>query len=91
MNVLVLNAGSGSLKFEVIAAVANDDALNDQQKLVSGVIENIGEAATFSLLLWRTTTTPFDLFVQNEASRYHVSDADGAPCWRTEFEVCGRS
>jgi acetate kinase len=50
MNVLVLNAGSNSLKFEVIAARIKDDALNQQRKLVSGAIENIGEEPTFSLL-----------------------------------------
>src|SRR5687768_13912715 len=50
MNVLVLNAGSNSLKFEVIAARIKDDPLNEQRKLVSGAIENIGEESTFSLL-----------------------------------------
>jgi len=50
MNVLVLNAGSASLKFEVIAARADRDALNEQRKLVSGAVEDIGEEATFSLL-----------------------------------------
>ncbi|HEX8844706.1 MAG TPA: acetate/propionate family kinase [Pyrinomonadaceae bacterium] len=50
MNVLVLNAGSASLKFEVIAAHPEDDALNEQRQLVSGVVEDIGEEATLSLL-----------------------------------------
>jgi hypothetical protein len=34
----------------VIAARIKDDALNQQRKLVSGAIENIGEEPTFSLL-----------------------------------------
>jgi acetate kinase len=46
MNVLVLNAGSSSLKFEVIAARTEDEALNEQCKLVSGAVENIGEEPT---------------------------------------------
>jgi hypothetical protein len=42
-----------SLKFDVIAARTEHDAhdaLNEQSKLVSGAIENIGEEPTFSLL-----------------------------------------
>jgi acetate kinase len=50
MNVLVLNAGSASLKFEVIA-VSPESATPDQnRKLVSGAIEGIDEEATLSLL-----------------------------------------
>ena len=51
MNILVLNAGSASLKFEVIAAALNEDVLEDYEQLISGAVENIDkEAATFLLL-----------------------------------------
>src|SRR5947208_3044842 len=49
MNVLVFNAGSASLKFEVIGARSENDALKEQRKLVSGSVEGIGEKATLSL------------------------------------------
>jgi acetate kinase len=50
MNILVINAGSASLKFEVIATPGFPSAFDKQRKLVSGIIEGIGEEATFSLL-----------------------------------------
>jgi acetate kinase len=50
MNILVLNAGSAFLKFEVIATLESPSASDKQRKLVSGIIEGIGEEATFSLL-----------------------------------------
>src|SRR2546426_3149042 len=50
MNVLVLNAGSASLKFEVIAAHPENAPPDQNRKLVSGAIEGIGEEATLSLL-----------------------------------------
>jgi acetate kinase len=49
MNILVLNAGSASLKFEVIAT-SNDLLPSPECKLVSGIVEGIGERARFSLL-----------------------------------------
>lgn len=50
MNILVLNAGSASLKFEVIAAAPNEDVLENYEQLISGTVENIDKEATFSLL-----------------------------------------
>jgi acetate kinase len=50
MNVLVLNAGSASLKFEVIKTHSENARLDQMQKLVSGAIEGIGDAARLSLL-----------------------------------------
>jgi hypothetical protein len=49
MNILVLNAGSASLKFEVIAAAPNEDVLEDYEQLISGAVEYIDKEATFSL------------------------------------------
>jgi acetate kinase len=50
MNVLVLNAGSASLKFEVIA-VSSEHATPDQNRtLVSGIIEGIDKEARLSVL-----------------------------------------
>ena len=50
MNILVLNAGSASLKFEVIAMPEWRTAPDKQRKLVSGIVEGIGQEATFSML-----------------------------------------
>ena len=49
MNILVLNAGSASLRFEVIALTELRN-VSDKRKLVSGMVEGIGDKATFSLL-----------------------------------------
>jgi acetate kinase len=46
MNVLVLNAGSNSLKFEVIAAEPDINTPNQGEKLVSGSVEGIGNDDT---------------------------------------------
>jgi acetate kinase len=43
MNILVLNAGSASLKFEVIATPELPFTSDKQHKLVSGIVEGIGE------------------------------------------------
>jgi acetate kinase len=50
MNILVLNAGSASLRFEVIATPESHTAPEKRSTLVSGIVEGIGEEATFSLL-----------------------------------------
>ena len=50
MNILVLNAGSASLKFDVIATLNNDALPSQQCKVASGMIEGIGERPKFSLL-----------------------------------------
>jgi xylulose-5-phosphate/fructose-6-phosphate phosphoketolase len=49
MKVLVLNAGSASLRFEVIAA-RGEAAPEEQRSLLSGLVEGIGSEATLSLL-----------------------------------------
>ncbi|BAZ11180.1 acetate kinase [Calothrix sp. NIES-4071] len=50
MNVLVLNAGSNSLKFEVIAVESNITTPDQGKKLVSGIIEGIGGDAVLAQL-----------------------------------------
>jgi acetate kinase len=50
MKVLIFNAGSSSLKVEVFAKPELPSVSDKQRKLVSGIIEDIGEEATFSLL-----------------------------------------
>lgn len=45
MNILILNAGSNSLKFEVVAAEADITTPDKGRKLVSGSIEGIGSDA----------------------------------------------
>ena len=50
MNILVFNAGSASLKLEIIQAEPNITAPNQGHKLVSGIIEEIGKAAVLSQL-----------------------------------------
>src|ERR671925_1602418 len=75
MNILVLNAGSASLKFDVVATL-NDDALPSQQcKVASGMIEWIDERAKFSLLHNKETIYQRDLEAPDyaEATR-HVFD-----------------
>jgi acetate kinase len=47
MNILVLNAGSASLKFEVIQADLDSATPDQGQKLISGAVEGIGENTTF--------------------------------------------
>ena len=42
MNVLVLNAGSASLKFEVVKTDSENARLDQIQKVLSGAIEGIG-------------------------------------------------
>ena len=72
MNILVLNAGSASLKFDVIATL-NDAALPSEQcKVASGMIEGIGERAKFFLLHNKETIYQRDLEASDyaEATRY---------------------
>src|ERR671923_2058257 len=75
MNILVLNAGSASLKFDVIATLNNDGLPSQQCKVASGMIEGIGERAKFSLLHNKETIYQRDLEVSDyaEATR-HVFD-----------------
>jgi acetate kinase len=56
INVLVFNPGSNSLKFEIVASHAPNPNIVRGEKLVSGVVEPIGENATLSLLEGRKST-----------------------------------
>jgi acetate kinase len=56
MNILVLNAGSAPLKFEVIAMPELPSFSDKQRKLVNGIVEGISKQATFSLLHNKQTT-----------------------------------
>jgi acetate kinase len=50
MNILVFNAGSASLKFEVIQVEPEFTTSDQGQKLISGTVEGIGEEATLAQL-----------------------------------------
>lgn len=50
MNVLVFNAGSASLKFELIRSDSDNPCLQQLHTLVSGSIEHIGGDAVLSQL-----------------------------------------
>jgi acetate kinase len=49
MNVLVLNSGSSSLKFQVIRTSLDDIAANTDKALASGVVERIGSQSLVTL------------------------------------------
>src|SRR6476646_6083586 len=49
MNVLVLNAGSSTLKFQVVRTDAARMAANSDEKLARGTIERIGGEAVYSM------------------------------------------
>lgn len=49
MNVLVLNAGSATLKFQVVRTDADRMAANSDEKLASGTIERIGGEAVYTV------------------------------------------
>jgi acetate kinase len=54
MRVLVLNAGSASLKFDVVAARADGASADDGRALLSGAVEHIGREATLTLFEGKT-------------------------------------
>lgn len=85
MNILVLNAGSASLKFEVIATPELASASDKQRKLVSGIIEGIGKEATFSLRENKHTIQQEEIAASNysEATRYVLKWLDKSH-WRDE-------
>jgi len=56
MNVLVLNAGSSTLKFQLVCTDANRMAANEDEKLARGVIERVGAEAVYTL--WPRTGAP---------------------------------
>lgn len=74
MNILVLNAGSASLKFEVIAT-SNDLLPSQECKLVSGIVDGIGERARFSLLKNKETIHQQDIYAADyAAATHHIFD-----------------
>ena len=56
MNVLVLNAGSATLKFQVVRTDADRIAANTDEKLARGQVERIGGEAVITLRLADGTT-----------------------------------
>jgi acetate kinase len=49
MNVLVLNCGSSSVKFQLIETARDGAGFRNDRKLVSGLVDRLGEDATFRL------------------------------------------
>jgi len=60
MNILVFNPGSASLKFEIIDGDPSSDRI-PQQKLLSGVIEVIGQKATTPKLFIKRDGRPVEI------------------------------
>lgn len=66
MNVLVLNSGSASLKFDIVSAAPADASPSLGQKLLSGSIEQIGKQAELTLFEGKTARARWPV----EASSY---------------------
>ena len=49
MNILVLNCGSSSIKFQLIETAGDLAAIAQDRKLIVGAIDRLGEHATFKL------------------------------------------
>ena len=58
MNVLVLNCGSSSVKFQLIESGGESAAMDRDRKLVVGLIERLGDGATFKLKSGDTMSPP---------------------------------
>ena len=56
MNVLVLNAGSSTLKFQLVATDADHMASNEDERLARGQYERIGGEAVYALTAGEKTT-----------------------------------
>lgn len=65
MNILVFNAGSASLKFEVIQAESTINTPNQGRKLVSGIIEEIGKDTVLSQLKGKQVIHQQSITAQN--------------------------
>ena len=65
MNILVLNPGSASLKFDIVGDQTAEGGLVGGRKLVSGVVEPIGGPANLSLILNRKTQ-PYEDIVASD-------------------------
>ena len=57
MNVLVLNAGSSTLKFQLVRTDADRMAADRDERLARGVLERIGGEAVYTLKDSSGTTT----------------------------------
>jgi acetate kinase len=71
MNILVLNAGNASLKFEVIALASDARSASQGKKLVSGILEGIGGKGTLSVLNGK------DVVGREEAAAKDYHDGQG--------------
>ncbi len=58
MNVLVLNCGSSSVKFQLIESGGESAAMDRDRKLVVGLIDRLGDGATFKLKSGDTMSPP---------------------------------
>jgi len=58
MNVLVLNCGSSSVKFQLIESGGDSAAMDRDRKLVVGLIDRLGDGATFKLKSGDTMSPP---------------------------------
>jgi len=93
MNVLVLNAGSSSLKFQVIATDPERIKKNADERLMRGEVEHIGGEAVLSLQTangpaqkltasLRDTSAALDYVI-----RWAVSDKSGMPQIRSSADI----
>ena len=93
MNVLVLNAGSSSLKFQVIATDPERIKKNADERLMRGEVEHIGGEAVLSLQTangpaqkltasLRDTSAALDYVI-----RWAVSDKSGTPQIRSSADI----
>jgi acetate kinase len=94
MNILVFNAGSASLKFEVIQ-IQLDSAINQDQKLISGIVEGIGEQATIAELQGKQVVQQQSTAASNYEEATHRAlewldskSLDGVPLAR-KFDLVG--
>jgi acetate kinase len=93
MNVLVLNAGSSSLKFQVIATDPERIKKNADERLMRGEVEHIGGEAVLTLQTangpaqkltasLRDTSAALDFVI-----RWAVSDKSGTPQIRSSADI----
>src|SRR5215470_8447906 len=68
MNVLVLNSGSSSLKFQLVSTDLGRIAQNKDDRLCRGHIEGIGGEATITILARESCKRKFSSVVPNVAA-----------------------
>ncbi|MEO6462503.1 MAG: acetate kinase, partial [Candidatus Eisenbacteria bacterium] len=84
MNVLVLNCGSSSLKFQVIATDAAAMAAGADRVLAKGVVERIGSEALLTL-----TAGDASAVRSAEPLRDHRTALEAVLCWLVGGDVPG--